>query len=66
MCDETKDIPIVLGNGKMTLADIFDCTPMDRTSLVMLEEKLFQTWYHGRTVLLGDGKSLVFISFASR
>ncbi|KAG0300447.1 hypothetical protein BGZ97_003229, partial [Linnemannia gamsii] len=54
MCDETKDIPIVLGNGKMTLADIFDCTPMDRTSLVMLEEKLFQTWYHGRTVLLGD------------
>lgn len=57
MCDETKNIPITLGNGKMTLADIFDRTPMDRTSLVMLEEKLFKTWYHGRTVLLGDGKS---------
>ncbi|KAK3835620.1 MAG: hypothetical protein J3R72DRAFT_451256 [Linnemannia gamsii] len=54
MSDETKDIPITLGNGGMTLADIYNRTPKDRMSMVMLEEKLFQTWYHGRTVLLGD------------
>ncbi|KAG0371914.1 hypothetical protein BGX24_000998 [Mortierella sp. AD032] len=54
MCDETKDIPITLGDGNMTMADMFDRTPKDRMSLVMLEEKIFETWYYGRTVLLGD------------
>ncbi|KAF9122305.1 hypothetical protein BGW39_009848 [Mortierella sp. 14UC] len=54
MYDETKDLPIILGDVSRTLADIFDRTDKDRMSLVMLEEKLFQTWHHGRTVLLGD------------
>ncbi|KAK3816840.1 MAG: hypothetical protein J3R72DRAFT_497982 [Linnemannia gamsii] len=53
MCDETKDIPITLGDGNMTMADMFDRTPKDRMSLVMLEEKIFETWHYGRTVLLG-------------
>ena len=56
MCDETCNFPITFGNGKMTLADMYDRTPKEQISKVMLEEKIFKTWYHGRTVLLGDGK----------
>ncbi|KAF9429370.1 hypothetical protein BGZ76_001398 [Entomortierella beljakovae] len=37
-----------------TMGDIFDATPKEFTSKVYLEEKIFQTWHHGRTVLLGD------------
>ncbi|KAG0204218.1 hypothetical protein BGX33_008660 [Mortierella sp. NVP41] len=55
MADETRDYPIVFGDGKMTLGDLYDRTPKDMMSKVMLEEKVFKTWYSGRTVLLGDG-----------
>ncbi|KAK3835598.1 MAG: hypothetical protein J3R72DRAFT_451220 [Linnemannia gamsii] len=55
MCDETRDFPVQLGDGKeRTLGDLYDCTPQDLISKVMLEEKVFDTWHHGRTVLLGD------------
>ncbi|KAK3819386.1 MAG: hypothetical protein JOS17DRAFT_756323 [Linnemannia elongata] len=54
MCDQTRDFPIPFGNGKLTLGDMYDRTPKDQISKVMLEEKIFKTWYHGRTVLLGD------------
>ncbi|KAF9086682.1 hypothetical protein BGX23_008664 [Mortierella sp. AD031] len=54
MADETRDYPIVFGDGKMTLGDLYDRTPKDMMSKVMLEEKVFKTWYSGRTVLLGD------------
>ncbi|KAF9941603.1 hypothetical protein BGZ65_002373 [Modicella reniformis] len=37
-----------------TLADVIDKTPVDRMSKVLLEEKFFETWYHNRTVLMGD------------
>ncbi|KAF9942808.1 hypothetical protein BGZ67_010440 [Mortierella alpina] len=37
-----------------TLADVIDKTPKERMSKVLLEEKFFETWYHNRTVLLGD------------
>ncbi|GJJ69816.1 hypothetical protein EMPS_02165 [Entomortierella parvispora] len=37
-----------------TLADLIDHTPRERISKVLLEEKFFTTWYHGRTVLIGD------------
>ncbi|KAF9170804.1 hypothetical protein BGX20_008474 [Mortierella sp. AD010] len=37
-----------------TMGDIFDATPMHLTSKVVLSEKIFETWYHGRTVLIGD------------
>ncbi|KAI1293403.1 hypothetical protein EDD11_008426 [Mortierella claussenii] len=30
-------------------------TPKDLISKVYVEEKMFETWYHGRTVLIGDG-----------
>ncbi|KAF9931279.1 hypothetical protein FBU30_010508 [Linnemannia zychae] len=55
MCDETRDFPILLEEGKnYTLGDLFDQTPKEFISKVMLEEKVFQTWYSGRNVLLGD------------
>ncbi|KAG0068617.1 hypothetical protein BGZ89_004410 [Linnemannia elongata] len=54
MCDETREFPIAFGNGKMTLGNLYDRTPKELISKVMLEEKVFKTWYHGRTVLLGD------------
>ncbi|KAF8947873.1 hypothetical protein BGZ47_007541 [Haplosporangium gracile] len=55
MCEETKDFPIELSDGKKwTMGDLYDLTPKDLISKVMLEEKVFDTWYSGRTVLLGD------------
>ncbi|KAK5823673.1 hypothetical protein F5H01DRAFT_363337 [Linnemannia elongata] len=54
MCDETKDFLVPVGNGKMTLGDIYDLTPKEIISKVMLEEKVFETWHSGRVVLLGD------------
>ncbi|KAF9921576.1 hypothetical protein FBU30_008368 [Linnemannia zychae] len=60
MCEETRNFPIRVADGDgegiaKTLGDLYDRTPKDGISKVMLEEKVFQTWYHGRTVLLGDG-----------
>ncbi|KAF9931280.1 hypothetical protein FBU30_010509 [Linnemannia zychae] len=55
MCDETRDFPILLQDGmKHTLGDLYGQTPKELISKVMLEEKVFQTWYSGRYVLLGD------------
>ncbi|KAF9125077.1 hypothetical protein BGW39_007677 [Mortierella sp. 14UC] len=56
MCDETSNFPIPLEEGKNhTLAELYELTPKDLISKVMFEEKVFKTWYSGRTVLLGDG-----------
>ena len=41
---------------RKTVGDLIDRTAPQLISKVMLEEKLFKTWYHGRTVLIGDGK----------
>ncbi|KAF9961807.1 hypothetical protein BGZ72_001723 [Mortierella alpina] len=38
--------------GKM--GDLIDATPKDRISLVYYEQKLFETWFDGRTCLIGD------------
>ena len=56
MCREVQHFPIPGGNGKLTLADLIVNTPRDQIAKVTLEEKVFETWYHGRTVLMGDGK----------
>ncbi|KAG0000624.1 hypothetical protein BGZ79_005723 [Entomortierella chlamydospora] len=49
--EKYRDFPSPLGG---TMGEIFDATPRDLISKVLLEEKLFKTWHHGRTVLLGD------------
>ncbi|KAI8350677.1 hypothetical protein B0O80DRAFT_457228 [Mortierella sp. GBAus27b] len=36
------------------LGQFIDETPRERISRVYLEEKMFETWYHGRSVLIGD------------
>lgn len=56
MIKEVHDFPIKLGGGAGVLGDIIDATPPDAVSKVMLEEKLFDQWSHGRIVLIGDGK----------
>jgi hypothetical protein len=57
MCDATRNFPLPLAGGKKgTLGDLYDETPKEYISKVMLEEKVFKTWYHRRYVLLGDGK----------
>ncbi|KAG0366933.1 hypothetical protein BGZ54_004679 [Gamsiella multidivaricata] len=38
--------------GKM--GDLFDATPKDQISRVFLEDMVYETWYHSRTVLIGD------------
>ncbi|KAG0366223.1 hypothetical protein BC939DRAFT_437188 [Gamsiella multidivaricata] len=37
-----------------TIGDLINLTPQESVSKVMLEEKLYTTWYHSRTVLMGD------------
>ncbi|KAK3817834.1 MAG: hypothetical protein J3R72DRAFT_529484 [Linnemannia gamsii] len=55
MCEEIKDFPIISGGDKiLTLQDLMDRTPKEQISKVVLEEKVFKTWYDCRTVLIGD------------
>lgn len=58
----------VLGgkDGKvLTLGDYTDNTPVDLMSKV-IEEIVFNSWYGGRTVLLGDGTSVFFYVVLSK
>ncbi|KAG0037390.1 hypothetical protein BGZ82_002632 [Podila clonocystis] len=55
MCNEVRDFAIPGGlNNDIVLGDLIDKTPKDLISKVMLEEKVFDTWYDGRIALLGD------------
>ncbi|KAG0196607.1 hypothetical protein BGX33_001428 [Mortierella sp. NVP41] len=54
MCNDVRDFPIAGGDGTLTLGDLIDKTPKDQMAKVMLEEKVFETWHHCRTVLIGD------------
>ncbi|KAG0293833.1 hypothetical protein BGZ97_005235 [Linnemannia gamsii] len=54
MCEQTRAFPIPGGSSLTTMGDIYDLTPPELISKVMLEEKVFDTWSHGRIVLLGD------------
>ncbi|GJJ77148.1 hypothetical protein EMPS_09507 [Entomortierella parvispora] len=51
MCNQSRHLPCPYYG---TFGDLIDRTPKDRISKVMLEDKYFESWYHGRTVLLGD------------
>ncbi|KAF9926176.1 hypothetical protein FBU30_004177 [Linnemannia zychae] len=37
-----------------TISDLVDATPKELISKVYLEDKLFETWTHGRVALIGD------------
>ena len=67
MSKEVCDFPVPIGDGKLkTIGDLIDLTPVDLISKVVLEEKVFKTWYSGRTVLIGDGKGLSLFPTCSR
>ncbi|KAF9101959.1 hypothetical protein BGX27_011246 [Mortierella sp. AM989] len=51
MLKDFENFPCAFGG---TMKDLFDATPKNLISKVFLEEKVFQTWHHGRSVLLGD------------
>ncbi|KAF9411831.1 hypothetical protein BGZ76_005297, partial [Entomortierella beljakovae] len=51
MCKEIRDFP---AGENLSMGEIIDATPKDIICKVMLEEKLFETWTSGRTVLIGD------------
>lgn len=58
MARAVRDFPIPnSGKPGTTLGHLIDKTDKDLISKVVLEEKIYKTWYGGRTVLLGDGKS---------
>ncbi|KAG0288544.1 hypothetical protein BGZ97_006735 [Linnemannia gamsii] len=50
MMDSIRHFKTIYG----TLGDLFDATPIERVSKVYFEDMLFETWNHGRTVLIGD------------
>lgn len=52
MLDEIYNFPIKNGG---VLGDLIDATDKNLISKVYIEEKLFQTWNHGRIALMGDG-----------
>ncbi|CAO3564889.1 unnamed protein product [Mortierella alpina] len=55
MCKDVHAFPIPGGaNGDLTMGVLIDNTPKHLISKVMLEEKVFDTWFADRTVLLGD------------
>ncbi|KAG0342668.1 hypothetical protein BG004_005619 [Podila humilis] len=55
MCKEVRHLKIPYGKDEnMTVGGLIDLTPKNLISKVMLEEIVFETWYGGRTVLLGD------------
>lgn len=57
MCKIVHPFPIPgSADNTLTMGDLFDNTPPHLVSKVMLEEKVFDTWHYGRTVLMGDGK----------
>jgi hypothetical protein len=51
--DDWRGFRVPIGG---TIGGLIDATPREAVSKVMLEEKLYTTWYHCRTVLMGDGK----------
>ncbi|KAF9202994.1 hypothetical protein BGZ49_006906 [Haplosporangium sp. Z 27] len=48
-------VPLGANGSYITIGDLIDSTCQDNITKVMLEEKLYTTWYHRRTVLIGDG-----------
>ncbi|KAF9095609.1 hypothetical protein BGX23_000218 [Mortierella sp. AD031] len=55
MVKTIRNYPIKFGGEGAVLGDIIDMTPKDVVSKVMLEEKLFETWYNDNIVMIGDG-----------
>lgn len=56
MCKTVRGFKVPGGKtGQQTLGAYIDRTPKDCIGKVRLEEAVFETWYNGRAVLIGDG-----------
>ncbi|KAF9346176.1 hypothetical protein BGX26_002334 [Mortierella sp. AD094] len=53
MIKEVYDFPTTYG----PLGKFINATPREQISKVFLEEKMFETWYHDRVVLIGDASA---------
>src|SRR5690348_7937217 len=53
--EDLRDVHTPFGG---TFGNLLDSTPGTLTTKVIIEEKFYSTWYHGRTILLGDGMLL--------
>ncbi|KAF9992770.1 hypothetical protein BGZ80_008419, partial [Entomortierella chlamydospora] len=47
-------LPLGPDNSYITIGDLINSTDSDNATKVMLEEKLYTAWHHGRVVLMGD------------
>lgn len=56
MIEKVKDFKIPYGK----MGDLFDATPKRQIRKVFLEDIVYETWYHSRSVLIGDGNGLTF------
>ncbi|KAG0285168.1 hypothetical protein BGZ96_010526 [Linnemannia gamsii] len=55
MSEQVRDFPVISGRTEgVTIGDLIDWSPKEMISKVMLEEKVFETWFDCRTVLIGD------------
>ncbi|KAF9148290.1 hypothetical protein BG015_009980 [Linnemannia schmuckeri] len=54
MMDSIRHFPTTYGN----IGDLFDVTQTDRVSKVFFEDKLFETWNHGRVALISDAGAI--------
>jgi len=55
MTELVRDFKVPASYGG-TLGALIDGTPSESVSQVFLEDKMFETRHHGRTVLIGEGK----------
>ena len=53
MVKVVKDFRVPCGG---TLGGLINSTPKEQMSKVFLEDRLYETWNYGHTVLIGDGK----------
>ncbi|KAG0317616.1 hypothetical protein BG000_004508, partial [Podila horticola] len=51
ICEDVRNFKCPYGGSVM---DLIEATPKGLVSKVLLEEKMYRTWYHGRVVLVGD------------
>lgn len=52
--ESLRDIPNPLSTRQGRFGDLLDKTDSDKISKVTLEQGVFGSWFHGRTVLIGD------------
>ncbi|KAG0324332.1 hypothetical protein BG004_003495, partial [Podila humilis] len=57
ICEDVRNFKCPYGGSVM---DLIEATPKGLVSKVLLEEKMYRTWYNGRVVLIGDGNIVPF------